>query len=531
MLWNNKLTKKTMFKNNPIFFKDLLIALNSKQWKIVIFFFIVIYFLAFLLFLSEIKYNYNFFETSNIWKNLFQTVWIAQLITLTWLSFFRWLQSFTAEKANKTLDFIKISPISSTKFVLWKFLASISFILLLFIISLPFLSISLVLWWANLSDILIYSLFTVSYTSFAVLLWMMISSFSKNSIFSILLWMISVPLLIFFIVYFLWYLTDYLWFHMFNGDSLNIFFAIFPISIFEYISEKDKIIDFFWLKIWYLFFHPIIFWILNYFLFDYIRNQYSKYSNKILQSFNYFSTILLIILFWIFSSVFKEAIFSLVFSGFLFIYLFYIFNNNLCRDVLLIHLKKGEFKKDVFAKHLYNNYIYFLSTFVFITIILLISHWFIYHSIIILFLIFLLLFTLKDFLQIFFNKIWTWIFNTIYLLILILFFYIAPLIFTNLLNIEFKTINSVVKTALYQDNAQKFTCIYMVENNFKLNILGKNIENKEEINKYKNNEYSWTSRKCKWIDKNWITFYYLLYLILNIIFITAVVVSWKKKKD
>jgi len=37
----------------------------------------------------------------------------------------------------------------------------------------------------------------------------------------------------------------------------------------------------------------------------------------------------------------------------------------------------------------------------------------------------------------------------------------------------------------------------MVENNFKLNILGKNIENKEEINKYKNNEYSWTSRKCK----------------------------------
>ncbi|MDQ7009710.1 MAG: ABC transporter permease, partial [Candidatus Gracilibacteria bacterium] len=318
-----------MFKNNPIFFKDLLITLNSKQGKIIVFFFMFIYFLAFLLFLSEIKSDYNFYETSGIGKELFMTAGITQLLVLTGISFFRGLQSFTVEKSNKTLDFIKISPISSTKFVLGKFLSSISFILLLFLISIPFLSVGLVLGGVNLSDILIYCLYTFSYTSFAVLLGMFISSLSKNTIFSILYGFISIPALIFFIVFFLGYTTDYFEFNnFFRNGSKSIFFTIIPVTIFTYIPEKDTIINFFGLNIHYLFYHFAFFGIINYFLFTYINKKYKEFSDLKIKTFSYFETFLLILLFSIFSGVFSTAIFGLVFSFLIFIYLFYIFNNS-----------------------------------------------------------------------------------------------------------------------------------------------------------------------------------------------------------
>jgi len=481
-----------MFKNNPIFFKDLLIALNSKQWKIVVFFFILIYFLSFLLFLSEIKWNYNFYETSNIWKELFMIAWISQLLALTGISFFRWLQSFTIEKTNKTLDFIKISPITSTKFIAWKFLANISFVLLLFLISIPFLSIALVLGWVNLSDILIYSLYTFSYTSFAVLFWMFISSLSKNTIFSILYWFLSIPALIFFIVYFLWYTTDYFEFtNFFRNWAENIFFAIFPITIFDYISEADKVTNFFGFKIHYLFFHAAFFGIINYFLFSFLKKKYSKFTNKKIKTFYYFETLLLILLFWLFSWVFNTAIFGLVFSGFIFIYLFFIFNNQ---------------------KFWIYKYIYFIITFIFWIIIISTVNWFLLNSTIILFSLFLLLFTFSDFLKIILPKISVWIFNTIYLLFLILLFYITPLISTNLLNIELKTVNSVVKTALYNDEALNINC--------------------DTFTSYGDYQgiYKFNSWKCKWVTDSNLYFYYFLYNLLNILFLLSLTFTYIRKK-
>ena len=507
-----------MFKNNPIFFKDLLIALNSKQWKIVIFFFIFIYFIAFLLFLSEIKFSYNFYEISNIWRELFLSVWISQLFVLTGISFFRWLQSFTNEKTAKTLDFIKISPISPIKFVLWKFLASISFVLLLFIISLPFLSIWLVLWWVNISDILIYSLYTISYTSFAVLFWMYLSSLSKNTIISILYWVISVPVLIFFIAFFMWYSADYFWFDFMKNWDENILFAIFPISIFGHISDSMKYIDFFNLKIHYLFFHLYFFWILNYFLFYYLTKQYKKFSDITIKTFNYTSTLLLTLLFITFSSLYSTWIFTLIFSALIFIYLFYLFNNN--------SLSTEGFSP--LNKIINNKYIYFLIIIIISTIILLISHWFIINTIIIVFLIFLLLFTFQSFLRLIFSKVSNWIFNTLFILIIILFFYITPLIFTNLLDIKLNTVNSVVKTALYQDKILNFSCVNFLQKQELYFFNNSRIKTSENN---KNNRYLWTTRKCKWIEKNWINFYYFLYFMLNIAFTAFVLISWRTKKS
>ena len=481
-----------MFKNNPIFIKDLLITLNSKQWKIVVFFFIFIYFLAFLLFLSEIKSSYNFYETSNIWKKLFLSAWIVQLIILTWISFFRWLQSFTTEKVNKTLDFIKISPISPTKFIIWKFLASISFILLLFLISIPFLSVGLVLGWVNLSDILIYSLYTFCYTSFAVLFWMMISSLSKNTVFSILYWFLSIPALIFYVVFFLGYTTDFFWFsNIFRYWSENIIFTIIPVPIFEYVNYSEQLINFFWLKIHYLFFTVAFFGIINYFLFKFLKNKYRQFSELNTKTFSYFETLLLILLFSIFSWFYENAIFGLVFSALILIYLFYIFNNS----------KTGIYK-----------YIFFIIIFILASIIITVSHWFLLNSLIILFLIFLLFFTFADFLKLIFSKISTPIFNTIYLLFLILFFYIAPLISTNLLNIKFDTVNWVIKTALYKDWALKFNCDNFVDS--------------------KNTSYTYyyNTWKCRWIYNDSLRFYYFLYLMLNIAFIVPVLVNSKKSR-
>jgi hypothetical protein len=479
-----------MFKNNPIFFKDLLISLNSKQWKIIIFFFIIIYFIAFLLFLSEIKSDYNFYDTSSIWRNLFITAWITQLLVLTWISFFKWLQNFTTEKSQKTIDFIKISPITSTQFILWKFLANISFVLLLFIISLPFLSISLVLWWVNLSDILIYCLFTFSYTSFFVLLGMFLSSISKNIIFSILYWFLVIPALIFYIVFFLWITTDYFEFsNTFPSWTENIIFSIIPVTIFDYISNLDKLIDFFWLKIHYLFFHISFFWIINYFLFTYLKKQYLKFSNLKVKTFSYFETSLLVLLFFIFSGVFSSVIFWLVFSALIFIYIFYISNNQ---------------------KIWFYKYIYFIIIFILSSIIITIFHWLLLNTILILFLIFLLLFTFSDFLKSFFSEISSWIFNIIYLLLLILFFYVIPLISTNLLNIKIKTFDSVVKTALYNDDILEFNCNSI--SNFHIK-----------------NEYSWNSWKCRWITDTNLYFYYFLYLFLNILFVSTVIIFNRKK--
>lgn len=486
-----------MFKNNSIFFKDLLIALNSKQGKLVIFFFIFIYFITFLLFLSTIKYNYSFYEISSIWKRLFETAWISQIFALTGISFFRWLHSFTSETTSKTLDFIKISPITAFKFVLWKFLASISFVMLLFMMSLPFLSIGLVLWWINISDVLIYALFTVSYSSFAVLFGMFLSSFSKSTVVSILSGIISVPIALFFIGFFLWFTTDYLWFDISNWWQ-NIFYAIFPVAIFDYILTTEAYINFFTLKIHYLVYHILLFVLFNSFFFYFLTQQYQKFSVKNVHSFNYIGTALMGLIFILALPLFNQALFWLIFSFLIFIYLFYIFANQPSKESKISFLHK----KNIF----HNKYIYFLITFIFSSIVLIIQYGFIYHSISILFLIFLLFFTFQSFLRLFFKNMAVGVFNIIYLLIIIIFFYIAPLIFTNLLDIKFKTLHSVVKSAISNDNIHENECLKQ------LPILKKN---------------------CIFEDKGeWIFFYYFLYCVLNCTFITVIgldVLSKKRK--
>ncbi|MDQ7009444.1 MAG: hypothetical protein Q9M94_04110, partial [Candidatus Gracilibacteria bacterium] len=157
------------------------------------------------------------------------------------------------------------------------------------------------------------------------------------------------------------------------------------------------------------------------------------------------------------------------------------------------------------------KYIYFIIIFIFSSIIITVFHGFLLNTTLILFLIFLLLFTFSDFLKLLFSKIGTGIYNTIFLLFLALFFYIAPLISTNLLDIKLKTINSVVKTSLYNDKALDFNCVYFINNNFI------------------NNDYIWNSGKCRGITDTNLYFYYFLYLMLNFAFILSITIVNKRK--
>ena len=477
-----------MFKNNPIFFKDLLIALNSKQWKAVIFFFMFIYFIAFLIFLSAVKYDFGFYRVGIMWKDLFQTLWIAQLLALTGIWFLRWLQSFSAEKVSKTLDFIKISPLTPFQFVMWKLLASVSFILLLFVISLPFLSIALVLGWVNISDILVYSLYTVSYVFLSVLFWMFFSSVAKNTIFSLLIGVLWALILLFYVIFFLGYTADFMWFD-FPNKSENILFSLFPVTLFTYISDTDRYIDFFNFKIHYLFFHLYFFVWINGFLFYYITQQYKRFSNTFTKAFNYVSAVLLAGVFLILSSIYSQAIEILLFCYLVLISILYLFNdhNNYWTQKLLN-----------------NNYSFLTITLLISAIILFAFEWFSPYVSIFLLSVFLFIYSIFNFIKSAFYKSEAWIINTLFLLILILFFYAIPLISTNLLQIEYKSINHIFKTASYQDNLLEYNCKptwLKINKNKWLNF--------EDDNYY----------KCKNINKSWIQNYIFLYLLLSLILI------------
>lgn len=173
-----------MIKSNPIFYKDLLISLNSKMGKSIIVFFTLIYFVIFLFILAD--YKNNMFE-ANAGYTIFSTVGSIQLVILCFIAYIKGLLTISDEKDKDTLEFIMITKINSIKFIIGKFLSNFFYVFLLAMISLPFLGIGLVLGGINISDILLYFLYSASYISIIILIGMLISSISKNNVISVVL--------------------------------------------------------------------------------------------------------------------------------------------------------------------------------------------------------------------------------------------------------------------------------------------------------------------------------------------------------
>jgi len=424
-----------MFKLNAIFFKDLLISLNSKIWKNLIISFSFVYFVAFLLILSSVKQNYGSFDLSWYWKEIFRSTWWIQLFVLMFIWYIKWLLSISSEKSKNTFDFITISILNSKSFIFWKFLSIFVYLFLLFAISIPFFSIWLILWWVNINDVFIYILYSVTYISLSIIIWMFFSILSEK--FSLIMWIWAVPVIIFLIVLFFGIIPwDFVYF------DEKIFYSLFPISIFDNIDDNLKYINFFWLKIYYLIHHVIFYSTLSLFFLIYLVNKYKIYSNLTIKSYSYLWSFILFLVFLFISPAYSDWFFYIIFLFFVFNYLFFLFNENL--------FKNWEYKE---------NIMYFYLSFMFWIIALIVVNWFSINTILLYFSVFFIFFATYSFFIKFFKNLWKWLNNLYFFVFLTLFFYAIPLISSNLLEIKYSNLNELLEISYYKDNLLKDKCV------------------------------------------------------------------------
>ncbi len=473
-----------MIKNNPIFYKDLLISLNSSLWKNLIIAFSSIYFISFLLILSSIKNDYDFLNLSSVWKSVFQIVWIIQILTLGFIAYIKWLLSISEEKSNKTLDFLLISPISPNKFIFGKFASNLVFILTLFIISVPFLLISLILGWVNFSDILFYLLYSFSYISIFVLFGMFFSSLSKSTIFSIIYGFSAVPAFIFFILLTFWINPDIFRISINSINASAISQAVFPMFLIDNWIYSENIINIFWINFHYLYFHIAFYFLLWFFLFSYLVRKFLRYSFSETYEYSYFWSFLLFLVFTLFTPVYINWYFSILFSFLAFNLFFYLFN------------LKNPHERQTIKKAIK----FFLISFSFWSLFL-IKDFFAYNTIILYFLVFLLILSSYIVLRKIFFKSQNPLFNLYFFIWISIFFYIWPLISTNLLSLKIENLSNIIKTSVYKDGIIEYNC------------------KTDDIKKF--------SENCDWKVDNFYN-YLIFYTFLNMIL--AIFLYKKKRK-
>lgn len=442
-----------MFKSNAILFKDLLISLNSKLWKNLIISFSFVYFVVFLLILSAVKQNYGSFDLSWYGKEIFRSTWIFQLFTLMFIWYIKWLLSISSEKSRNTFEFVSISMINAKNFILWKFLSIFTYIFLLFAISLPFFSIWLILWWVNINNVFIYVLYSITYISISIIVWMFFSILSEK--FSLVMWIWAIPVVIFLIALFFGIIP---WDFVYFNDK--IFYSIFPVALFENVDESQKYINFFWLNIHYLIHHIVFYFSIFLFFLVYLINKYKSNSNLNQKSYYYLWSFISFLTFLFISPAYSEGFFYIIFLFFVFNYLFFLFNENL-------------FNKWIYKE----NIIYFYFSFLVWIIVLTIVNWFSINTILLYFSVFFTFFAIYSFFIKFFKNLWRWLTNLYFFVFLTLFFYVIPLISSNLLEIKYSNLNELLEISYYKDNLLKDRCVediyWVVRNDNCVNYMNK----------------------------------------------------------
>ena len=424
-----------MFKSNPILFKDLLISLNWKIWKNLIIGFSILYFVSFLLLLSETKNSYEFDSLSRMGRDIFMVTWVVQMLLLIFIWYMKWLTSITLEKTNKTFNFIKISPINWFQFILWKFLSIFIYILLLFFISLPFLSIWLLLWWVSITDVPVYILYSITSISISILFWLLLSILSKK--FSIVLWLWIVPIIIFFIVFHFIYIPIealHFWYSTIS-DSLMVW--LFPMELFE--GNNIKYIELFWINIHYIIYHIVFYSTIFLLLSKILVKQYNtniKINTKI---YSYLEIILLFIIFLLLSPLYWDKFFYIIYLFIIINSLFFLFSDNL--------IKKWEYieflKYTIFSSSLWIITLILINGFTIYTIILYLTIIITIYS--------LYIFLIKNIIKIIKPLINLYLFVS-----LTIFFYILPALFTNILGIKYLNINDLLNISYYKDNLSDY---------------------------------------------------------------------------
>jgi len=285
-------------------------------------FFLIIYFVLCLFVLIEYKQDTFFSEA---WINLFRVVWVAQLVALSIVWIVKWLLSFAPEKENKTLQFLLITPITPTNVVLWKLWSIFLYLFVLICLSLPFLSLGLLLGWVSILDVFEYLLYSVSYASLSILLWMAISVISKKASQAIL-----------FFVWFAAFLLAWGIFFGVNVSYLNIgsdwfaealWYAMFPIRVFaDSLYYSYKPLQIFGVTIHYLVEHVVIFWSRIVILYRYVQKKIQQETNSAIIPFDYLSAGLSLVVFLLLWFAVHDSHFLRVYFWSLFVTIIYTYS-------------------------------------------------------------------------------------------------------------------------------------------------------------------------------------------------------------
>lgn len=281
---------------NPIILKDILIWFNSLIGKLTLLIFIGILSFVFINYqidvINSLKHNSSTFL---FWKRLMQDWLMISILLFVCIWFFRWIYSITSENSQKTFELIKISPISDSKYVLWKWISQ-SLSLSVFLIStLIFSWLSLFLWWVILENILVTYITVFAIIIYVVIAGIYVWTITKTSRFWYILW--SALFIIFIIVNWFLFLSSIDYILNYNNllDFNKLFFeTLLFISGFSYvffILSKQEIKNIRTQKTCLFPISALLIFILNIFIFYYFNNIelstviYSLFSVVLMQLF------------------------------------------------------------------------------------------------------------------------------------------------------------------------------------------------------------------------------------------------------
>lgn len=172
---------------NPIILKDLLIGVNNVIGKVTI---ISVLFLVAAF--TVLTHSFDPTNGSQLAIHFSNSDFLMIGYLFGWgiifiLSVIKWILSICSEKSQMTYELIKISKISASKYILWKFMANFLYFWLLSVMLLPFGAMITFIGGVSSGDILLLLVHILSFAAVWSALWWMIWCLGRNITLSFLI--------------------------------------------------------------------------------------------------------------------------------------------------------------------------------------------------------------------------------------------------------------------------------------------------------------------------------------------------------
>lgn len=178
---------------NPIILKDLFIWINGMMGKLTIL--IILFIVAAYCILSAWFGDFGMYYHYSSNNQLLEMGYILWGISIAIIAVLKWILSVVSEKSQQTYELIKISSISPTQYIIWKFFADVAYFWIILIMLLPFCTYFLFSWGIVFSDILLLFLHLLLIAWCAWAIGITIGSITKNLTLSFLISVISLILM------------------------------------------------------------------------------------------------------------------------------------------------------------------------------------------------------------------------------------------------------------------------------------------------------------------------------------------------